>query len=574
MIKLSGIPASKGISIAHAYVYQPEKITVVPAHITETQADGELARYRHAMERARAELLEIQASFSEEDAMHAAIFNAHVEILQDVALEEEVTRLVRTDCCQLEYAIDTAFGQFIELLSSLDDPLLLERCADLKDVKERLLYACMGKKKQSLSQIEKPAVLFAYDLFPSDTATLNREKVVGIVTEIGGTTSHSAILARSYGIPAVLGVPQVLKSVESGTEVIVNGSAGEVLLAPDAQTREEYTAKQAAYKKAAAELAQYFAVPPITKDGTHIDVCLNIGSADDDELTDAPVSDGVGLFRSEFLYMQGSELPSEEAQFEAYKKAAMVFGERQMIVRTLDIGGDKTLACMDLPKEDNPFLGCRALRLCFAQQPLFKTQLRAMLRASAYGNLAIMFPMVSSMEDIRRAKTCVQEAKDELKREGIPFRNSVALGIMIEIPSIALMADAAAKEVDFASVGTNDLCQYLLAVDRLNPAISSYYQSYHPALFRLIGEAAQAFARENKTLSICGELGGDPYAAAIFIGLGIKKLSMSASSISSVKKLITGIDLPFTQKIAAATLQMRTAEEVESYLKETLKELV
>ncbi|WP_270395814.1 phosphoenolpyruvate--protein phosphotransferase [Mediterraneibacter massiliensis] len=320
------------------------------------------------------------------------------------------------------------------------------------------------------------------------------------------------------------------------------------------------------YLKKKNDMKQYIGVEPVTADGTKIEVCLNIGSADKNELELEKYTDGVGLFRTEFLYMSKKKLPTEEEQFAVYKKVAEIFGERQVIIRTLDIGGDKKLDYLELPQEDNPFLGLRALRLCFEMKPIFKTQLRAILRAGYYGNIWIMFPMVGSIGDIRFAKEIVQEVRDELEEEKIPYGRHVKVGIMVEIPSIALMADIAASEVDFASIGTNDLCQYLMAVDRLNPSVAKYYQSFHPAMFRLIKQIVEAFTRQGKPVSVCGEMGGNPQAVALLAGLGIRKFSMNASSIASVKKMISQLNICKAQRMSRTVLELSTAVQVENYL--------
>jgi len=392
-----------------------------------------------------------------------------------------------------------------------------------------------------------------------------------VVTEIGGNTSHSAIIARSYGIPALLGISGVMSEVRDGDTVVVDALDGRLIIGPTPEEIDSYAEKRRRYAVYVQEIGQYRTVQPVTKDGVHVDVCLNIGSVSDEELEGAAYADGVGLFRSEFLFMAGKDLPSEEQQFQVYKKSVEAFGERQVILRTLDIGGDKTLECMELPVEDNPFLGCRALRLCFQKTDLFKTQLRAALRASVYGNLAVMFPMVGSMEDLRKAKGILGEVEEELRAQGVPFNEDIQVGIMIEIPAIALMADIVAREVDFASVGTNDLCQYLMAVDRLNPEVAIYYQSYHPAMFKMISFVAEAFQREGKPLSVCGEMAGDPMAAAVFLGLGIKKLSMTASSVAGVKRIITNMDMESAARLAAEVTGMHTAMEIEAYLKEIVQ---
>ena len=564
---LQGIAVSKGVVTGRAFVYEPFKPEITEHIINKEDIPESIKRYQEITALAGQELSTLRDKMKEIDEDKAGIFQAHQDILNYSAMGDEILSLIQTEYYSPEFAIETVYEKFIQILSSMDDDIIRERCADLKDVKNRILRLWMGVTSKDLSQIEEPAVVFAKDLLPSDTATLNKEKVLAIVTEVGGNTSHSAIIARSYEIPALLGIPGVMNEISEGDSIIVDALEGKLIISPSPKEAEAYIKKQKEYQDYMQNLKEYQGIEPYTKDGQRVSVCLNIGSVTDEELASAVFTDGVGLFRSEFLFMSGKELPSENQQFEVYKKAAETYGDRQVILRTLDIGGDKTLECMELPKEDNPFLGCRALRLCFRKTDLFKTQLRAALRAAVYGNLAIMFPMVGSMEDITKAKGCLQEAKDELKAEGIPYNEHIKVGIMIEIPAIALMADIIAKEVDFASIGTNDLCQYLMAVDRLNPDVAVYYQSYHPAMFKLISFVSEAFQKERKTLGICGEMGGDPMAAMVFLGLGIKKLSMVAPSIAGVKKMITKIDMVTAKAIAEKVIHMSTAFEIEEYLK-------
>ena len=356
--------------------------------------------------------------------------------------------------------------------------------------------------------------------------------------------------------------------------MIVDAVEGSLFTQPDEAQQNLYAEKRKDHLAYSAELKKYLHVQPVTKDGTRIEVHLNIGSVTPEELAGSQYTDGVGLFRTEFMYMLSAGLPSEDEQFKQYRKAALEFGERPLILRTLDIGGDKQLESMELPREDNPFLGLRALRLCFERLSVFKTQLRAAFRAGCYGNVWIMLPMVGSMDDIRTAKQIIGEVKEELEKEGVQYNPDVKIGIMIEIPAIALIADMAAKEVDFASLGTNDLCQYLTAVDRLNPHVSQYYQTYHPSMFRLIGQTAAAFHAAGKPIGVCGEMGGDPLTAAVLIGLGIRKLSMGIASVAGIKKLITGLTIPKAEELAEKVVTLSTADEVEAYVKRELESLV
>ena len=438
----------------------------------------------------------------------------------------------------------------------------------LRDVCARLLRCWEGLAERDLSALPGPVIVAAHDLVPSDTATLDREHVLGIITEVGGSTSHSAIIARSYEIPAVLGAEGIMIGLRDRQEVVLDAVDGVILTDIDDEARAFYEKKREETLRCQAHTKQYIGREPVTPDGVRIAVELNIASAEPQELEGARYTDGVGLFRSEFLYMGRSTLPTEEEQFQAYRKVLMTYGKRPVILRTLDIGGDKPLDCLDIPKGDNPFLGNRALRLCFQHPEVFRTQLRAALRASVYGQLWLMFPMVASMDDIRRAKGCLEQARDELTAEGIPFSPEMKVGIMVEIPSIAIIADQAAKEVDFASIGTNDLTQYLTAVDRGDPAVRSYYQTYHPAMFRLIGYVVKAFSACGKPVGVCGEMGGDPLTAAVLMGLGMRQLSMGAASVAAVKQIILSTSCETARTLAEAVCGMDTAEAVRQYLKE------
>lgn len=567
---LHGLPASRGIAVGKAFIFVPFNAEIKERKIGANDMEEQLAKYEAVIARTTKELTCLREKMAAEDEGKAGIFSAHLEILCDIAVNGEILSMIKNEKYAPEYAVNAVYEKFINMLSVVEDDLIRERCADLKDVKGRILRAWLGIEHKNLSEINEPSIVFAHDLLPSDTATIDRDKVLAIVTETGGSTSHSAIIARSYGIPALLGIPGVMNAVRNGDEAIVDAINGTLFIKPDTKLTEEYIIKQADFITALEESKKYQNIEAYTKDGTRVEVCLNIGSASDEELKGEAFTDGVGLFRSEFLFMTGTDLPSEDEQYMAYKKAAEAYSGRQVILRTLDIGGDKELQCIKLPEENNPFLGCRALRLCFDRTELFKTQLRAALRAGVHGDLALMFPMVGSMRELRRAKRYLEECKTELRNGDAAFNESIKVGVMVEIPSIAVMADILVQEVDFASVGTNDLCQYLMAVDRMNPSVADYYQCNNPAMFRLIGWTAKHFVNAGKQLSICGEMAGDPMAVMVFLGLGIKKFSMAASSVAYVKRTVTKLDMKTAEKIAADVQNMSIALEVEQYLQEQM----
>ena len=561
---LRGNGVSKGVAIGEIFLYQP----FIP-QTTEVHYSGDPKQYLEQYEalclQARAELQAIRERMMQTDAEKAAIFSAQMEILCDEVMDEEIRDGIQYDTWMPDWAVETVYSRYERRLQKAGDPLIRERAADLKDVKNRLLRIWCGVPQQSLAQLEKPVIIAAHDLLPSDTAVMERDHVLGIVTESGGTTSHSAIIARSYGIPAVLGIPNLLPRLTNGEKVILDAVDGVLITRPDGKQEKEMRTKQKEYEIQAARIQKYLHRDPLTADGERIEIGLNIGSARPEDLEGSSVTDFVGLFRTEFLYMDNDHLPTEEEQIIQYQKALLEYAPRPVVLRTLDIGGDKTLPYFPLPQEQNPFLGKRALRLCFDSPELFRTQLRAALRASVAGQLWIMLPMVSSIEEIKRAKALFEQAKQELRQEKLPFDEGVKLGIMIEIPAVAVIADLIAPEVDFASIGTNDLCQYLMAVDRMNPEVTSYYQSYHPALFRLIGYVVERFKQAGKPICICGELGGDPLAAPVLVGLGMRKLSMSLSSVAAVKRALAGFTVKQMEEMARAVENM-TDGQAREYL--------
>ena len=574
-MEYKGNPVSEGIAVGKAYLYQPYVPQVTEGEIPEDQAPAAVARYEKLLEGAKQELSAIRDRLEKAgDGDKAKIFTAHQDILFDVAMDEEIRDKITYDFMTPEWAIHKVYEKFIKILNKAKDDLIRERVADMRDVKNRLLRIAAGVPEKNLAALGEPVIVVAHDLLPSDTATLDRKNVLALVTEIGGATSHSAIIARSYEIPALLGVDGAMENLSHGQEIAVDAVEGLLVADPSGEVKADFAKKREAFLKRREEEKKFLGVEPRMADGTLLPVHLNVGSANDQELAAEKYTDGVGLFRTEFIYMGKEQLPTEDEQYEIYKKVLTAFGDRPVTIRTLDIGGDKKLQCMELPVEENPFLGNRALRLCFSMPEVFLTQLRAALRASVHGNLWIMFPMVGSMDDIRRAKAFVQQAKDQLDAQGVPYSPNVKLGIMVEIPSIALVADLAAKEVDFASIGTNDLTQYSTAVDRMNPALREYYQSYHPALFRLIGYVVESFAKEGKPVSVCGEMGGDPYAAAVLAGLGMSKLSMGSASVARIKKMLSGLTMEKARELAAKARSLPTNDEVESYLKAELAALL
>ncbi|MDR3162085.1 MAG: phosphoenolpyruvate--protein phosphotransferase [Spirochaetaceae bacterium] len=569
---LKGTPVSPGIAIGKLYCYQPVHIEVSEGFCGAGEAEAQIARFEEVKGEAAKEIEAIRAALEAlGDPEKAKIFTAHLDILDDVAITEEILQGIQEENWTGDWAIQKIYAKFERMIRKAKDPLIRERAADFDDVRKRLIRRWYGVQEKGLGALTEPVIVAARDLLPSDTASLDRKKVLAILTEVGGTTSHSAIIARSYEIPAILGIPDLMSQVRQDQSAAVDAGAGELILEPAPDTVKAYELKREEFRREAAETREFLGAEARTACGIRIDIGLNIGGADEQELAGEAVTDLVGLFRTEFLYMGRDSLPDEDEQFAVYKKVLQRYGGRPVTLRTLDIGGDKTLSSMNLPREDNPVLGNRALRLCFTYPEVFKTQLRAALRASVFGSLWLMLPMVGSIDDIRRATAFITEVKDELDAEGAAYDPHFKTGIMVEIPSIAVVADLAAKEVDFASIGTNDLCQYLTAVDRMNPRTAQYYQPYHPAMFRLIGNVVEQFNRAGKPICVCGEMGGDALAAPVLVGLGMRKLSMGLASVARIKRLLSSLTVEKAEQLAAAVINLSTAPEVEHYLRTNLR---
>lgn len=561
---LKGNPVSRGIALGKVFIYKAFKADVHESYFEAGKEEEYFQKYQDAIKKAQDELESIVASMGAESPEKAKIFSAHIEILTDEEVEDEVKEMIFENRAMPDYAVDEVYTEFANLLGKAKDPLIAGRVADLRDVRNRVLRILKGEHERNLSSLRENVIVVAHDLLPSDTATMNRERVMAIVTEAGGSTSHTAILARGYKIPAVLGVPDATEIMKTGDNIIVDALKGQILLEPEEAKIQEYQEKLIEFIKEEAETSDFLAKIPLVASGERFSVGLNIGGTDPDE--HSKYVDFVGLFRTEFLYMGSEHLPTEQEQFEAYKRVLANAMGNPVTLRTLDIGGDKTLPYLPLPKEDNPFLGNRALRLCLTHVDLFKTQLRAALRASVFGPLQIMFPMVGTMDDIRAGKAVVEEVKAELRAEGKAFDEKIAIGIMIEIPSIAMIADMVALEVDFASVGTNDLTQYLHAVDRMNPALADYFQSTSPAMLRILGRIFSEFNKAGKPISVCGELAGDHLGALLMFGLGLRKFSMNGTNIGRVKRTLSLFTLDEAQEIAKKALNLSSEAEIVAFV--------
>jgi len=563
MDAVTGIGASFGIAIGPAYVYEKPDIHIRTGDIAPDETEDEVARYLGAVRKSKEQIGAIAAS-AEQDMgpENARIFRAHLEIAEDPALEESVLDKIRGERNNAMAALVKAKEEFCDMLKNADDEYFRERVFDVEDVCERIMYNLAGAAPATLQHLPSEVIVVAEDLTPSATATMDRKKVMAFVTERGGKTSHSAIMARALEIPAIVGLGASRARISTGDMLIVDGKSGKVVLNPDAATIAHYEKLQSRLLREKSELREILSEPSVTTDGKAVELFANIGSPKDIDAVVANNGEGVGLFRTEFLYMDNSRFPSEEEQFQAYKKVARDMAGKPVIVRTLDIGGDKSLPYFAFPKELNPFLGYRAIRMCLDMPDIFKTQLRAILRASAHGKLLIMLPMIISLEELRAAKKMLDECKDELRAEGTPFDSKIAVGIMVETPAAVLMADVFAKEVDFFSIGTNDLTQYTLAVDRGNETISHLFNPYHPAVLRSIKIVIDAAHKEGKFVGMCGEFAGDEQATPLLLGLGLDEFSVSVSSLLRIKKIVRGRSYSGTRELAEAALRATTVEEV------------
>lgn len=561
MNNLKGIAASAGIAIARAFILEHPDYSISQKQVTDV--DAELAKLDAALTQSQTELEAIKArTLQELGEKKAEIFESHLLILNDPELIDPVKEKIKSESVNAEYALNETAAQFIQMFENMKSAYLQERAADMRDVTKRILKHLLGLNYVSPSEISEEVIVVAEDLTPSDTAQLNRKYVKGFTTNIGGRTSHSAIMARSLEIPAVVGTKNVLSSVQSGDLMIVDGLEGDVIINPTEAIVAQYRAKQEAYAKQVEEWKKLRTEPTVSKDGVHVELAANIGTPNDVAGVLDNGGEAVGLYRTEFLYMGRDKLPSEEIQYVAYKSVLEKMEGKPVVVRTLDIGGDKELPYLDLPKEMNPFLGFRAVRLCLDRQDIFRTQLRALLRASVHGNLRIMFPMIATLGEFREAKAVLEEEKAKLEAEGIQVASNIQLGIMVEIPSTAVLADQFAKEVDFFSIGTNDLIQYTMAADRMNERVSYLYQPYNPAILRLIKMVIDAAHREGRWVGMCGEMAGDSTAIPILLGLGLDEFSMSATSILPARSQISKLSRAEMQTLAAKALEMGTAEEV------------
>ncbi len=574
-IQLKGIPAAPGIQIGKVYIFGTENVLPPERNITDADIPGEVTRFLTALDETRKEIIAIEKKISKEMGVdHGKIFSAHLLVLEDNVLVQEVVARLKKRKKNIEVIFSDILNKYISVLSEAKDEYLRDRMSDITDVGKRILRKLSGVEERNLQELEEKSIVVAYDLSPSDTAMMHKGRVLGFATDIGGRTSHTAIMAKSLEIPAVVGLESITDVVKSGDQIILDGTHGVIIVNPTKRFLEKYQREKKRYESLERDLTELRLLPGVTLDGKKVIVAGNIELPEDVTSIISHGAEGVGLYRTEYFYMNRTDLPSEREQFNAYKSVAARVKPNPVIIRTLDLGGDKFLSQLDVPKEMNPFLGWRAIRFCLARADIFKTQLRAILAASVYGNLKLMYPMISGVNELRQANRLLEEVKEELRKEGVPFDENIPIGAMIEVPSAAITSHILAKECDFFSIGTNDLIQYALAVDRVNEKIAYLYEPTHPAVLSLIKMVIDNGHKEKIPVALCGEMAGDVTLTLILLGLGLDEFSTSPIAVPEIKKIIRSVNFSDAKKIAEETLNFNTGQEVQEYAKKKLRELV
>jgi phosphotransferase system enzyme I (PtsI) len=558
---LKGIGASPGIAMGKAFLIKEGNITVERKEIQDVEKEKN--RFSDTLQIAEKQMNDIILKVSGEQKN---IMEAHKMILQDPELIDNVTKKITNEKMNVEAAVEDVLNLFISIFDNMEDAYMKERASDIRDVKKRLLSILFGINTESLIHHDEPIIMIAHDLAPSDTAQMDKEKVLGFITDIGGRTSHSAIMARTMEIPAVVGTKDITQNVKDGDFIVMDGKDGTIWINPDEDSVQKYQILKEQEIEQKNRLKELINSETVTKDGRKVEIGCNIGNPKDARKAMENGAEGIGLYRTEFLYMDRTSMPTEEEQFQAYKEVLEIMGDRPVVIRTLDIGGDKELPYLNLPKEMNPFLGYRAIRICLDQKDLFKVQLRALLRASIYGNLKIMYPMISTIEEIKSANAVLKEVEEELLKEGQAVSSNFEVGIMIETPAAAMIADILAKEVDFFSIGTNDLIQYTIAVDRMNEKISYLYNPLNPSVLRLIHRVIQSGHDAGIWVGMCGEAAGDPMLIPILLGMGLDEFSMSAGAVLHARKQIKGLPYEQMKDLANQVLTMGDAEKIKTFI--------
>lgn len=575
MIQLKGIAAASGISIGPVYKIGSEEFIVLREAIKWEDIPAQIQLFEEALIKTRREIIELQKRISSDMGQEEAqIFDAHLLVLEDRMLIEEVISRLKKEQLNVAYVFSEVLKKYISVFLKIEDEYLKERTADINDVGRRILRNLLGKEKKGLEDIKEKAIIVAHDLSPSDTAAMHTKNVAAFVTDIGGKTSHTAIMAKSLEIPAVVGLETITAKVNPGDILIVDGSMGIVIIDPDEETLRSYRQKLEKLKGIAERFLSVKDLPAITTDGRTVMVSANIEFPDEVSSVKLHGSEGIGLYRTEFFYMNRKDSPTEEEHYQAYKYVAQAMNPHSVVIRTLDIGGDKFLSQFKIPYEMQPFLGWRAIRFCLARPDIFKLQLRAILRASVHGNLKLMYPMISGIDELRQANRLLEEAKEELRKNGLGFNDRIRVGVMIEVPSAAMTADILAKEADFFSIGTNDLIQYSLAVDRANEKVAYLYEPAHPAILRLVKNIIDAAHEAKIKVAMCGEMAGDPSLALILLGLGLDEFSMPPQIIPELKYIIRAVGFKGAQSFANEAMKLSTGTQVEGFAQNKLAEIL
>ena len=563
-IRFEGAGVSPGVARGQVHVVRDELDDVVHYRIGPSQVADEISRFEAALIQTRMQILEMQQRIAESiGAKDAAIFDAHLLVVEDRTLIDEVLRKLETDLCNVEWIFQEVATRYAETLNKIDDPYLRERALDIQDVTKRVIRNLQGKAPKTFVDLKQPHILVAHNLTPSDTASMDRTKVLGIATDLGSRTSHAAILARSLNIPAVLGLHDITAKLETGQHVLLDGNDGCLVVDPAPETLVHYAEIESRRAKVTARLKELRETISTTRDGHHIVLSANIELPEDVNAVEANGAEGIGLYRTEFLYLNRTTLPTEDEQYKTYRNVAERVRPNPLIIRTFDLGGDKLApGAVDIGDELNPFLGWRAIRFCLENVEIFKTQLRAILRASVVGNVKIMFPMISGLDELRRAIAILAECKEELRSARIDAAEKVEVGAMVEIPSAAICASALAPEVDFFSIGTNDLIQYALAVDRVNEKIAHLYEPTHPAVLRLLKMIADAGHAHNIWVGVCGEMAGDIALVPLLLGLGVEELSTAAILVPRVKRAVQSLSIPECRELVEETFKLNTPSEI------------
>jgi phosphotransferase system enzyme I (PtsI) len=574
-IILKGIPAASGISYGPAFILDKVEFIVPKTTILAHEVDSEIARFEEALNGARKEINYLKEKITQEMGLDKAqIFDAHLLILEDQTLFDQVAQGIKQNKNTAEYVFSKVMKKYVEAFTKIPDEYLRERAADVNDATKRVIkYLVNESKLHDLDNLQDNLVIVAHDLSPSDTVTLYNKKIIAFVTDIGGRTSHTAIIAKSLGVPAIVGLKNATLKITNGDFLIVDGQKGILIVNPTQGTRDLYVKEQSQIHASMEKLDDLKSLPTQTTDGKKIALMANLELSNEIPNVKKYGAEGVGLYRTEFLYMNRFDLPSEEEQYLAYKLVVEAVNPYSVTIRTLDIGGDKFLSSIETPKEMAPFLGARAIRFCLDRPDIFKTQLRAILRSSAHGPVQMMYPMISGIGELRQANAILEEVKLTLAQENIPYDKSIKVGVMIEVPSAVMTADALAKESDFFSIGTNDLIQYTLAVDRVNEKTAHLYEPSHPAILRMIQKTIDAAHNEEIPVCLCGEMASDPMMAFVLIGLGLDELSMSATSILTIKKMIRSVRLGEVQRICTEAMSLVTGQEVEEFVSSQMRKL-